>query len=67
MDLDIIDTLSTTMPDANTNADADADVALGEPFQKGELCICVCDGMPDLCTVTVNMIIVMLQAGHKVV
>ena len=52
------------MPDTDT--DADADVALGEPSQKGELCVCISDGVPNLCTITVNVIMFKLVLSKAI-
>ena len=51
-------------PDADT--DADADVAPGEPSQKGELCVCIGDGVPNSCTVTVDVIVFKLALGKAI-
>ena len=50
----------------NADADADADVAPGEPSQKGELCVCIGDGVPDLCTVTIDVIMFKLALGKAI-
>ena len=72
MDPDIVDASSATTPDADADADADADtdadadVAPGEPSQKGEPCVCVGDGVPDSCTVTVDAIVFKLALGTAI-
>jgi hypothetical protein len=53
-------------PDADADADADADVAPGEPSQKGELCVCIGNGVPDSCTITINMIVFKLVLGKVI-
>jgi hypothetical protein len=65
MDPDKVDASSATTPDADADADvdADADAAPNEPSQKGEPCVCVGDGVPDPCTVTVDVIVFKLAHG----
>jgi hypothetical protein len=63
VDPDIVDTLSTIMLDANANADTDADVAPGEPSQKGKPCVCISNGVPNSCTVTVDVTMFKLALG----
>jgi hypothetical protein len=66
VDPDIIDASSTMTPDADADTDADADVAPGEPSQKGEPCVCIGDGMPDSCTITIDVIVFKLALGTAI-
>lgn len=65
---DIIDAVSHMPPPASTTdveADVEADAAPAEPsVAKGEApCDCVGDGVPDSCTVTVDVVIVFAALG----
>jgi hypothetical protein len=53
-------------PTPDADADADVDVAPGEPSQKGELCVCIGDGVPNSCTVTIDVIVFKLALGKAI-